>query len=420
MTSGKVKFGIYHCAKGRCEPGGFLAIGRLIIVRPLPQTTRVAGKGKRDMIMMATVTTNLILQGEDSMVKRPSQKKRLVIHFMFILTCILAAACGGTVQPQPISSPTVPSPSSNQPTPNVRVIPDPVAEPRSLSPRRIERNNCGSSTQIEYRPGREETITRIMELGVGTEISAKGTAKFPLVGEVNVGAKISGTYNTSYGSEATLRDELTFTIPPRTLVEYDIQVIEFWQKGIIIISDGTNTITDTYAFRDSFALNVTPVEKPCPTVTPANAPTAVPVVSTPTEVEPTVESPKPATVPATPIPPVKTLPPPSNNISNFRVQQESDSRVKITVDYTYNGDHGSNVNLGIYVLHNGEKLPWFGWDVMIISAGSGTVSTRINYDYNNPPSTTTTDQIVVTFYANDDPAFYSQTFDYPMTWRTAR
>jgi hypothetical protein len=125
-----------------------------------------------------------------------------------------------------------------------------------------------------------------------------------------------------------------------------------------------------------------------------------------------------SSLPATLSPSTLAPSPLRNNISNFRVQQESDSRVKITVDYIYDGNHGDKINSGIYVLRNGEKLPWFGWDVMVIGAGSGTVTTRINYDYNNPPTNTISDQIVVTLYANDDPAFYSQIFDYPMTWHT--
>lgn len=110
----------------------------------------------------------------------------------------------------------------------------------------------------------------------------------------------------------------------------------------------------------------------------------------------------------------------NTSITNFRVQQMSDNQIKVTVDYVYNGDHGNDVNLGIYVLHDGEKMPWFGWDSAVISTGKGTVSTRIYYGYKDPPQTTTTEKIIVTLYANDDPAFFEETFDYQMVWNLAQ
>jgi hypothetical protein len=286
----------------------------------------------------------------------------------------------------------------------------------------IPQNNCGGTAPVSNELERFRTIVHTIELGGGVAVNEKGEAGIPGVGNVQVGAEVAATYGYSYGQQDTISRKLTVSAKEGSWVNHKIQQVEYWQPGEVIILIADKEVGRYhYQFRTDFGIEfveTTPLSCPISVATTA---TAVPPTSSISSESPTntPESPTTVTVTATKPPSAQILPS-SNNISNFRPQQESDSRVKITVDCTYNGEHGDKVNLGIYVLRNGEQLPWFGWDVMIISAGSGTVTTRINYGYDNPPATTTTDQIVVTLYANNDPAFYSQTFDYPMTWRIAR
>ena len=109
-------------------------------------------------------------------------------------------------------------------------------------------------------------------------------------------------------------------------------------------------------------------------------------------------------------------PSPTDDISNFQASSVSDKKTLITVDYSYNTDHGDNVFLGAYALRDGKKTIWFGYGPARASRGSGSATISLTFGYNNPPTSVTTDQVMVNMYVGGGSAFYSETFDYTKTW----
>lgn len=113
---------------------------------------------------------------------------------------------------------------------------------------------------------------------------------------------------------------------------------------------------------------------------------------------------------------IMTVTSPPDKISNFRVNSISNKDIKITVDYSYNTDHGTNVAMGAYALKGGQKLSWFGYSPAKVIKGTGSGTIGLTFGLNSPPASETTDQIQVDIYVGGGSAFYSQKFDYSKTW----
>lgn len=107
---------------------------------------------------------------------------------------------------------------------------------------------------------------------------------------------------------------------------------------------------------------------------------------------------------------------PPDKISNFKVNSISNKEITISVDYTYNSDHGTNVFMGAYAVKDGQKLLWYGFSPSKVNQGTGSGTIGITFGYNNPPASVTTDQIQVDLYVGGGSAFYSEKFDYSKTW----
>lgn len=122
-------------------------------------------------------------------------------------------------------------------------------------------------------------------------------------------------------------------------------------------------------------------------------------------------------MPAPTPPPTLLLPTQqTNDIRNFWVVSVSNNVLRFTVDYTYSGDHGDNTWLGAYALKGCQRLIWFGYSPDRVTRGSESATIELEFGFNNPPPSVTTDQIRVDMYVGGGSEFYTKTFNYTKTW----
>lgn len=152
---------------------------------------------------------------------------------------------------------------------------------------------------------------------------------------------------------------------------------------------------------------VTPTESP--TVTPTGVPPTVPPTKPPT-VPPT----KPPTVPPT-IPPTKP-PPLQTGFSNFRVQVLSDTRIRVTVDYAYDGAQGDTVLVVAEPTGGNAAGAAFNLTPSPIQKGQGTVKVETEYQ---GTGTVTSQRIELILSNNMGQNFYRQSFDHQQTWKAS-
>ncbi|MFN8486003.1 MAG: hypothetical protein U0350_00345 [Caldilineaceae bacterium] len=190
-----------------------------------------------------------------------------------------------------------------------------VTEKRVLITEEIPQDNCEgtgpASTEIE----RNHRIAHTIELGSSAKLNAGGMIGVPGVGDVNIGAEIAASYNTTYGSEETLSRKLSVSTKEGTNVLYQIQQVEYWEKGEVHISSFNVEIQRfPYAFRRDFGVElIHTFSTPCPTATPttlsADTPTLTFTPTAYTAANPFTSTP---TFTATPTPPYNTpVPPPA-------------------------------------------------------------------------------------------------------------
>lgn len=101
-------------------------------------------------------------------------------------------------------------------------------------------------------------------------------------------------------------------------------------------------------------------------------------------------------------------------VTNFRVEEVSDSECIVKVDYRYASEHGDKARIGAHLLYKGAELPYFGYKPAEIHRGLGSAAVRISFGYNSPPPKLTTDQVRLVFYRGS--VFHSQAFGYKKTW----
>jgi hypothetical protein len=109
----------------------------------------------------------------------------------------------------------------------------------------------------------------------------------------------------------------------------------------------------------------------------------------------------------------------ADDITDCVVSTVSPTRVRLSVAYTYASPMGTqNIWMGIDVLAGGNRLRWFGYRPVPITASSGTATFEILFGLNNPPKgTLVTDQIEVFMYVGGGQIFYRRLFAFQHTWQ---
>jgi len=138
---------------------------------------------------------------------------------------------------------------------------------------------------------------------------------------------------------------------------------------------------------------------------------------------PSAPTPSPAATPppGTTPPPAATLTPvPRNDIRNFQVIANTAMELRVKVDYTYTGDHGTgNIFMSAYALqHDDSQVPGTGFGPAAVSAGEGSATVSIKLVSGIGTYTSTT--VKVCLYIGRGAQFSCKSFAYTKSWRTAQ
>jgi hypothetical protein len=157
---------------------------------------------------------------------------------------------------------------------------------------------------------------------------------------------------------------------------------------------------------------------------PSNTPTASPTPRPQATLTATPESshrpsPTPHPVPSSTYRPAPSAIPQAvteTNIWNFRVRNISDSEISVTVDYSYNGQHGNYINVIVRATSGGEDL-WFG-NTLYIGTGRGTTTFPLTcYSDGAHCAGRTSDQVRFEMRSREDNVtFFTKVFEYSKTW----
>jgi len=197
-----------------------------------------------------------------------------------------AAACAG---PEPTAT--------RPPVPIVQVVPsegEGAVEKHPIFTEQIDQNNCGNNRDLPHPVERSQTIAYTMEVGGGVKVNASGKISGGLPAEVakvevSVGAEVATHYGVSYGKEETLARSLTLITEAGTRKQYDIQHLELWETGELVITIGEWEGRFPFQFRRGFGLEqvgIRYLDCPTPTVEPTDTPPPEPTL-TPTRRPPT-------------------------------------------------------------------------------------------------------------------------------------
>ncbi len=109
----------------------------------------------------------------------------------------------------------------------------------------------------------------------------------------------------------------------------------------------------------------------------------------------------------------------TDDIVNCVVEQQSPTRVRINVTYTYASPLGNqNIWMGLDVLAGGNRLKWFNYRVVPITRSSGTASFEIAFGQSNPPAgKLSTDQVEFFMYVGGGQIFYRKTYSFKHDWQ---
>jgi len=109
----------------------------------------------------------------------------------------------------------------------------------------------------------------------------------------------------------------------------------------------------------------------------------------------------------------------ADDIVNCVIEQQSPTRVRLSVTYTYGSPLGTqNIWMGLDVLAGGNRLKWFNYRVAAITRSSGVATFEIVYGQNNPPAgRLTTDQLEFFLYVGGGQIFYRKSFNFKHDWQ---
>ncbi len=109
----------------------------------------------------------------------------------------------------------------------------------------------------------------------------------------------------------------------------------------------------------------------------------------------------------------------TDDIVNCVVEQQSPTRVRISVTYTYASPLGNqNIWMGLDVLAGGNRLKWFNYRVVPITKSSGTASVEIAFGQGNPPAgKLSSDQVEFFMYVGGGQIFYRKLFTLKHDWQ---
>ncbi|MBU0494625.1 MAG: hypothetical protein KKA73_07220 [Chloroflexi bacterium] len=167
------------------------------------------------------------------------------------------------------------------------------------------------------------------------------------------------------------------------------------------------------------------VQPPTPVIPGATTLPTQPLPGLPT-VQSTTPPTKPATVPPTKpptVPPTKppTAPPtkpptPTTGFSNLQVKVLSDTRIRVTVNYAYDGTQGDTVLVVAEPAGGTAAGAAFNLTPSPIQKGQGTVKVETEYQ---GVGTVTSQRIELVLSNNMGQNFYRQSFDHQQTWKAS-
>ena len=109
----------------------------------------------------------------------------------------------------------------------------------------------------------------------------------------------------------------------------------------------------------------------------------------------------------------------ADDIVNCVYTRLGPGRVRLSAAYTYASPLGKeNIWMGVDVLAGGNRLKWFGYRPVSITASSGTVSVELIFGVNNPPARSlSTDQVELFLYVGGGQIFFRKVFTLKLDWQ---
>lgn len=158
---------------------------------------------------------------------------------------------------------------NNQTIPQVQVVKsDAPPEKRVVSKESLPQQNCGGSSMVTNEIERTRTIQFTLDVKGSITVDGGGEAEIPGVGKFNVGVAVAHEYGVGYGESTSMSRKIAVSARDGTSVVHNIQQVEYWQTGTIIVLLNGKTITSyPYQFRTDFnieLINTQPLS--CPTV----------------------------------------------------------------------------------------------------------------------------------------------------------
>ena len=109
-----------------------------------------------------------------------------------------------------------------------------------------------------------------------------------------------------------------------------------------------------------------------------------------------------------------------DSLSNFHVEEISDQKIRVTVDYTYGSAHGEPIEIDAFALGGGERKLYFAGGHYETNHGNGTATIDLTYGYGGAPATFASDQIeIVMAEPGTMPSgsgFLSATYNFAKHW----
>lgn len=212
-----------------------------------------------------------------------------------LILIVLLTACGNSSSASiPVQSPL---------TPIIEVIPfNSTPEKRRVSTEIVPQNNCLGTAEVTNQIERSRSITRVIELQGSISVNGNGEVGVPGFGNVQIGAEVAAVYGFSYGVEESISRSLTVTARDGTNISHEIQQVEYWQTGTVVIKSGDQEIARyPYKFRTDFGLEyIQAINNTCPV---ASVVGAAPSVATPS-----IEATSTSAINKPTVPPVSSTP----------------------------------------------------------------------------------------------------------------
>lgn len=104
-----------------------------------------------------------------------------------------------------------------------------------------------------------------------------------------------------------------------------------------------------------------------------------------------------------------------DRITQIQVVAESMNEVRLQINYSYSGSHGTDVFMSAKMATKGETSQHYGYQPARVQVGSGSASVSLSSN-SSAPDLLTSDELIIEMYVGGGSSFLKQSFQYFKTW----